>query len=200
MDFEEVFQKYFPAVRSNIIPLGLGSLGILLLGTGLIASLNSSPQEEITFQPAEKSEVQKAKILIDVSGAVIKPGVYSLEEGARIKDALILASGLSGEADREWVDKNLNLAQKISDGSKIYIPLKGENLSSATSVGVVQASNLININSASSAELESLSGIGPVTAGKIIDGRPYQSLEDLVKKKIVGSKVFENIKDKISVY
>lgn len=202
MDFEELIEEYGPFVRSNILPIGLGVLGLILLSTGIIVSFSSKPQEEIVFQPAEKSQtLSKAKILVDVSGGVIKPGVYSLEEGARIKDVLILALGLSSEADRDWVSKNLNLAQKVFDGSKIYIPIVGETaVQGTTSTGVVSTSGLININSASISELDSLPEIGSSRAQKIIDNRPYSKIEDLTTKKVVTSKVFEKIKDKISVY
>lgn len=202
MDFQELLEKYSPLVKSNLVPLGVGIIGLILLVSGIIASTAYKPEEEIIFQSSEdNNKNEKKEIVVDISGAVSSPGVYALEEGSRIKDILILASGLSAEADRDWISKNLNLAQKLSDGSKIYIPAKGEaSLSKTSNVGLVSSEGLININSASSAELESLSGIGPVTASKIIENRPYQAVEDLLNKKILGSKVFEKIKDKISVY
>jgi len=192
-----------PKIRSNIIPLMLGVIGLILLSYGLISSLGSSaePEEDIVFESSDE-KASETKILIDIQGAVVSPGVYSIDANARIKDALIAASGLSSEADREWVAKNLNQAAKVSDGAKIYIPGVGEVGSGMWEAGNagIQTSDLININSASQGELESLPGIGPVTAQKIIDNRPYSSIEELRSKKVVGSKVFEDIKDKISTY
>ncbi len=200
MDFDKYYEEYLPVFKKYWLPIALFLFGLILLVSGLISSLNSK-SEEIIFKPAEdvKSAVTKRKIVIDVSGEVIKPGVYSLEEGSRIQDALILASGLSQNADRDWVSKNLNLAQKLVDGTKIYIPKQGEQIQ-ASSQGTISTSGLININSASSSELDTLPGIGPVTAQKIIDNRPYSSVDELLSKKAVTQKVFDNLKDSISVY
>ncbi len=133
-----------------------------------------------------------------------KPGVYELSFDSRVKDALLAAGGLSKEADSNMVSKSLNLAAKLKDGAKIYIAYSGEpeNLTGAVGGGVLgvgEAEAMVNINSASQAELDSLAGIGEVTANKIIGQRPYTDIEDLLKKKIVGQKVFDGIKSKITV-
>ena len=193
--------------RQNLFPLLIGGLGIVLILFGIVSIVVSNPREGVIFE--EKATSEFAEIFVDVAGAVVAPGVYKLSGGARIQDALISAGGLSGEADREWVAKNLNLSAKLTDGGKIYIPVKSETLRlrsgqelkvQSGEVSSVQTSNLININTAGPSQLDKLPGIGPVTAGKIIDGRPYADINDLVSKKIVGKKVFEQIKEKISVY
>ena len=99
-----------------------------------------------------------------------------------------------------YIEKNVNLAQKLSDGTKIYIPSKTEQ-PGPNSISIINASSngLISINSASAQKLEELSGIGPVTAGEIIDGRPHNSIQDLLDKKIVGQKTFDKIKEQISL-
>ncbi|MBI2420982.1 MAG: helix-hairpin-helix domain-containing protein, partial [Candidatus Levybacteria bacterium] len=97
-----------------------------------------------------------------------------------------------------FIEKNINLASKVTDGMKIYIPRVGESLSSGVNTTISSGSSLVGINSAGQAELEALPGIGPVTAGKIIAGRPYSSIDDLVAKKAVSQSVFEKIKDQIS--
>ena len=132
-----------------------------------------------------------AELVVDIGGEVVRPGVYKLPVGSRIEDALRVAEGLTVGADTNYIEKYLNRAAKVSDGQKLYIPSK-----SASSV----QDNRININSASQGELEGLPGIGPVTAGKIMAGRPYQNISELVGRKIVGTKVFEQIKDQISVW
>lgn len=189
--------------RGQILSIGLFIVGFVLLSGGLIYSLNSSAgsKEDVTFTPASQNVApQESKITVDVEGAVIKPGVYSLNSSARVKDALIATGGLSSDADRGWVAKNLNLALKLSDSMKIYIPFQGDNKVQGTtsSIGGSLISSLININSATLSELDSLPGIGPVTAQKIVDGRPYSSINDLLSKKILKSSVFEKIKDKIT--
>ncbi len=140
---------------------------------------------------------ESRKIAVDVSGGVINPGLYQFSEGSRVQDGLAAAGGLSESADREWVEKNLNLALKLKDSQKIYIPKQGEE--SYADQGITQE-GLININTASSGDLDVLPGIGPVTAQKVIDNRPYGSIDELLIKKAVSKATFEKIKDKISAY
>ena len=209
MDIEELINRYLPLTKRHWLPLVLGFAGLMLLGYGLIGLLGSSSgSNDVIFEKAQTSESasQSGNILVDVEGAVVSPGVYNLPKESRAKDALIASGGVSAQADRLWVSKNLNLALKISDGAKIYIPFEGEKQSSPAQSGSTGGSSTvgiggsININSASEKELDTLPGVGLVTAQKIIDSRPYQALEDLVSKKVVSSKVFDNIKDKITLY
>ena len=209
MDNEELINRYLPLVKRYWLPLILGFAGLILLGYGLIGLFaSSSDSKDIIFERGDSSQnaSQSAMIVVDVEGAVISPGVYNLPGNSRVKDALIASGGISAGADKLWISKNLNLALKISDGAKIYIPFEGEkqgNTQGSTSLGgssTVGGGGLININSASEKELDALPGVGAVTAQKIIDNRPYQALEELVSKKVVSSKVFDNIKDKITLY
>lgn len=110
---------------------------------------------------------------------------------------------MSAQADREKVAQTLNLAAHLVDGAKIYIPALGESApvsggSSGTETGL--GSQTLNLNTASEKDLDSLPGVGAVTAQKIINGRPYAQVQELLDKKIVSSKVFEEIKEKVSVY
>jgi competence protein ComEA len=124
--------------------------------------------------------------------------VYRLDLGSRIDKALQTAGGLTGEADRGWVEKNVNKAQMVVDGYKLYIPKKNQDGLNLQVAGL--QSRATSINSGSQNDLESLPGIGPVTAQKIISGRPYTRLEELTERKIVGQKVWESIKDQISLW
>lgn len=194
-------------VKRNLLPIIFGLCGLIFFAYGLIQlSAQSTSKDDIVFESNEsesKSATSSASLTIDVSGGVEKPGVYKIPADSRMQDAIMLAGGFSKDADREWVSKNLNLALKVKDGTKIYIPVQGEQAQGADVKGVsTVSSNLqgININSASQSELEALSGIGPVTAQKIIDGRQYAGIEELLEKKIVTKSVFEKIKEKITVY
>lgn len=208
MDVQELVSKYSPFVKRNFLPLSLGALGMIFFAYGLIGIFVSSKtvSDDIVFEAnsAQQSPSEVKIIFIDIEGAVVKPGLYKLPQDSRIQDALIAAGGLSASADREYIAKNLNLAIKLTDGAKIYIPSVGEALNGVsvpnTSSQVGNVSGLININSGSQTQLESLPGIGPKTAEKIMEGRPYGSVQELLIKKIVGNKVFSQIKDKISVY
>jgi len=149
--------------------------------------------------------------VIEVSGAVETPGVYKLSTNARVEDALIAAGGISADADRNWMEKTLNRAAKITDGQKIYIPRINEQTGGASannatgyqstsSVGGSDFANTVNVNTASQKELESLWGIGPVTAQNIIEQRPYSTIEELLNKKILKTNVYETNINKLSVY
>lgn len=182
------------------IPIALSFLGVVLILGGIFtSSLNKSRSKEY---PKESLVTAEKTISVDVSGAVLKPGVYQLKTGDRVEEAIKIAGGFSQEANQEYISKYLNMAQKLSDGSKIYIPVVGES-GPAVQTGSVAGSSSqtkVNINTSSQAELEALPGIGPVTASKIISDRPYQKVEELLERKIVSKSVFEKIKDNLVVY
>ena len=179
-------------------------VGVLLIVGGVVMTMvvgggipfdNAQGEEIVAVDSFD--EAQDKEVIVDIAGAVIKPGVYQLEPNARINDALVKAGGLSLEADRGWVSKNLNLAMKLIDGQKLYIPQENEAISLEQGPAL---SGLINVNSASVSELDTLWGVGEATAKKIIDGRPYGSIEELLTKKVIRSNVYEEIKDEVSVH
>lgn len=215
-NFHGFFTGLLASLKPHFLAVSIACIGLILIGYGLITSLMpQSSSGDITFETKgvsgekeSKTSAEKGNIVVDVSGSVAKPGVYRLSENARIEDAILAAGGFSEDADVDWTQHSLNLAAKVSDGMKIYIPKVGEEterdkgvIGGGTSVGVVGASTngLVSINSASSSDLEDLPGIGPVTAGKIIDNRPYGSLDELMSKKAVGNATFEKIKELISL-
>jgi competence protein ComEA len=212
MDFEAIFAQWLPLLKKYWLPLVLGLVGLLFFIYGLIALLGSlSKPQDITFKSsstmneASSSSASKAQsvITVDIEGAVVSPGVYKLAANSIIKDVLVVSQGLSADADRIWVAKSLNLAAKLYDGAKIYIPRVGETavqLLSSNDQSSIGSQSLININTASSDSLDSLPGVGPATITKIVNGRPYQNINELLNKKVVSSKVFDQIKDKILVY
>ena len=150
-----------------------------------------------------------AEVYVDVDGAVVRPGVYRLKDGARVSQAIDAAGGLTAEADVA----GLNRASKVTDGQKIYVPTVGEQhaaaavsgaeSSAATTSGAGSSSGLVNINTASAAELQTLSGIGPSMAQSIIDERskngPFASVDDLMRVSGIGEKKLAKIKDGICV-
>ena len=165
---------------------------------------DASPDDESSAKSSSAAEVY-----VDVDGAVVRPGVYRLKEGARVSQALDAAGGLTVEADVT----GLNRASKITDGQKIYVPTVGEQQaaaavggaesSAATTPGAGSSSGLVNINTASAAELQTLSGIGPSMAQSIIDERTkngaFASVDDLMRVSGIGEKKLAKIKDCICV-
>lgn len=165
---------------------------------------DASPDDESSAKSSSAAEVY-----VDVDGAVVRPGVYRLKEGARVSQALDAAGGLTVEADVT----GLNRASKITDGQKIYVPTVGEQQaaaavggaesSAATTPGAGSSSGLVNINTASAAELQTLSGIGPSMAQSIIDERTkngaFASVDDLMRVSGIGEKKLAKIIDCICV-
>ena len=149
------------------------------------------------------------EVYVDVDGAVVRPGVYRLKDGARVSQAIDAAGGLTAEADVA----GLNRASKVTDGQKIYVPTVGEQQAAAavggaesgaaTTPGAGSSSELVNINTASATELQTLSGIGPSMAQSIIDERTkngaFASVDDLMRVSGIGEKKLAKIKDCICV-
>lgn len=149
------------------------------------------------------------EVYVDVDGAVVSPGVYRLKDGARVSQAIDAAGGLTAEADVT----GLNRASKVADGQKIYVPKVGEQQTVAAdggadggavlASGANDVAGLVNINTASVAELQTLSGIGPSMAQSIIDERskngPFASVDDLMRVSGIGEKKLAKIKDCICV-
>lgn len=205
MDSQSLFDKYSPFIKQNFLVLMLGFFGLIFLGYGLIQYLHQrSDPEGIVLEKAQ-TPVKDVSIMVDVAGAVMHPGVYKVSTDGRMQDALVSAGGLSDDADREWVARIINLAAKVSDGTKLYIPFKGDPaapdvFSSSGYTAGRQQNKQININTANQSELESLPGIGPISAEKIIVNRPYSAIDELVTKKVLSSKVFEKIKERVAIY
>jgi competence protein ComEA len=202
-DFEEFFQKH----KWQVV---VGGLGFFLLGVGIFStvflSLKNSTDSDIEIISNSKEE--QKEIWVHVAGAVERPGLYHLDADARVNDALISAGGLSVEADRDWFEKTANLAQKLEDGAKLYIPAQGEYQFDQSDPGsnkvVGQQTSIfadsqgkINLNTASPDQLDSLPGIGPAYAQRIIDARPFTSLEQIKNIPGIGETTFEKIKDQI---
>ena len=158
---------------------------------------------------SSKKSSSAAEVYVDVDGAVVSPGVYRLKEGARVSQAIDAAGGLTAEADVT----GLNRASKVADGQKIYVPKVGEQQAvtaggeadggAVVTSGANDAAGLVNINTASAAELQTLSGIGPSMAQSIIDERTknglFASIDDLMRVSGIGEKKLAKIKDCICV-
>lgn len=203
-----IIKKYLFECTLLLVAFCIGSVSLLLF-------INDSDVEVSTKTQVESVKPeQKREIVVDVSGAVHKPFVYTFASSARFIDAIQKAGGLTDEADKAFVSRNINYARILSDQEKIYIPtlsdttngVIGENkriieyiLPNAFS-SVTNDTKKTNINTASALQLDQLPGVGKVQAESIIQGKPYYSLEDLLEKDIVSKSTYEKIKDLISVY
>lgn len=141
-------------------------------------------------------------IIVYITGAVPRPGVYALPQGARVQDVISASGGFLAEAEKSQI----NLAALLEDGQKLDIPyIEGGSPILATPGATVAAATteLININTASVADLDSLPGIGPTTAQKIVTYReqngPFVNTEDIINVSGIGPGTYERIKDLITV-
>jgi len=139
-------------------------------------------------------------LYVHVAGAVASPGLYRLERDARVHDAITAAGGAREDADLD----GLNLASKVRDGDKVVVAVKGAGPAPANpNPPAGAAAGKVNLNTASAAELETLPGVGPATAKKIIDYRTanggFRTTKDLQKVSGIGPKRFEAIADLVTV-
>jgi len=183
---------------------------VIAFGSGILIGKNyfaKGSEEIVAIEPVEENVAPINKtIRVYVAGEVKKPDVYELDDGAIVKDAVVLAGGFTDNADTI----SINLAKKLSDGEEIIVYSKVTYASGSTgtvsnAINTNSSANRtgkVNINTASKDELMTLSGIGEVKAQAIIDYRtkngPFKDIHDIVNVSGIGEKTFENIKDSIT--
>nr|WP_285876645.1 helix-hairpin-helix domain-containing protein [Fictibacillus phosphorivorans] len=193
---------------------GVGFFLFLLLGIFIFNQINHPPDTVTSSDPLPlvKDETEKVDsgttkneeevvglgpIMVDVQGSVNRPGVYELNKGDRVIDAIKKAGGFLEEA--EW--RSVNQAEKVTDEMIIYVAAKGEEVQSISSDPEIETEKSLNINAADLTELQTLSGIGPSKAQSIISYReefgPFESIEELLEVRGIGEKTIEEWKDKI---
>ncbi len=180
---------------------------------------NSNKNEENVLGIYKDENANESySIVVNVSGAVVESGVVYLKDGARVGEALEMAGGLSARADAVYVQQHINLAAKVKDEEKIYIPYKGDtwltetqpsNLKSITSLPQSGASQTISegsstntkisLNSSSADMLDTLPGIGAARAQSIIENRPYTSIEELLERKVVSQSIYAQIESLVEL-
>jgi competence protein ComEA len=154
----------------------------------------------------------RSRLVVEVAGAVQRPGVYELPDGARIGDAIEAAGGFGASVDVTAADRALNLAAPVRDGDEIRVPARGEMAASEAGAGGAGGAGggagggaaggngsggLVDLNRASAEELDTLPGVGPATAAKIIAAReeqPFTSVDDLLARKVVGPAALEKLR------
>jgi competence protein ComEA len=198
--------------------VGMAALLVVALVTGFIwyrlgssdsgasSTTSRSPASATTTTNDTAASAKKGeRVTVHVAGAVVKPGVYELDGDGRVIDAVEAAGGGMPEADLN----RLNLAAKLSDGQRVLVQRVGEAAPSApatpgdTNVGSADPSGLVNLNTATPAELEALPGIGPTLAEAIIAERErrggFRSVNELRDVRGIGEKRFADLKDKVTV-
>lgn len=180
----------------------LALIGVIVALISLFRGIIRDSQVQVEFladgETDQRGNVEK--IFVDIEGAVINSGVYELSIGSRVKDVLIMAGGLSGIADRSFCEKNINMAEEVKDGQKIYIP-KVTNTNAPSGYGEAKSSSkTVNVNTGTITELDTLWGIGEAKADSIVKNRPYQNVEELVTKGVLTQNLLDKNREMISVF
>ena len=176
-------------------------VGGVLIVTGIVLAQQQTKGEELIISEPSPSPGSTQLLIVDVEGAVEKPGIYKLASGARVGEAIVVAGGLAAQADRSYVARFINQAELLRDGMKLYIPQVGENQPSSEVLGSTSSlgTTTISINSASESDLDSLTGIGPARAKVIIEKRPYTSISELVTKAGIPQSVLDENQGKLGL-
>jgi competence protein ComEA len=211
--------------RTRWLPLAaIGLAGALGLAAFLVATTGSNPSLDVSgAEPfgsgAGASDALESRatpgsglVLVDVQGAVAHPGVVKLVPGSRVGDAIAAAGGYGPRVDAGRVAGTLNLAAPLHDGDQVVVPSRddpavapssrpGASGETGDSSGSGPATP-IDLNTATAEQLDTLPGIGPVTAAKILAGRaeqPFTSVDDLRTRKLVAAATFDKIKSLVTV-
>ena len=165
--------------------------------------------------PEVVEEEDLCPVLVDISGAVVNPGVYCFKNGASVIDAVKKAKGFTTDAGFKYISMRINLATVMLDNSKIYVPFQTDYNCSLLTFNLPKEvvditipdeeaegesegqEECVSINSGTQSQLETLDGVGPSTALKIIQGRPYEILEDLLNVSGIGEATFNKFKEDI---
>ena len=197
-DMLELWSRHVNSVYKLLI--SLLTVFIVGVGVGYYARFLLAPVSScVSIEPGDgglnimTDDVNK--IVVDLSGAVVAPGVYTLNEGDRVVDVLQAGGGILGDISRLWVSEKLNLAEPLTDGIKVYVPFEWDLPGNAGATvdeiacqsgtegsGNTDGATKVNVNTASASELEKLPGIGPVYAKAIIDSRKHANIDDMKAK------------------
>lgn len=193
---KEDFKDYTYSQRRALIAI---SLVAILFATFLFTNTRGRAVAQESAKPTLTMPAVAKTILIHVAGKVKRPDVYPLLAGSRVSDAIKAAGGANKGVDLG----DINLARVLIDGEQVYVGYVAKANSSSSKSSKSRFTGVININRATKAEFDSLAGIGPVIASRIINYRntngPFLALDDLLKVSGIGSKTLERIRPRLSL-
>ena len=218
-DVKSFLTRLWQQKKMSIVSFGIAV--VVILGAMLFAfapskdnqlHIMSTEEQKLNTEGSYSDSLTEAApertIFVHVAGSVSAPGLYELDEGARVNDAIKIAGWFTDEADQT----SLNLARTLTDGEQLFVPSKtGESSSVASNASISFGSNSntsgtapkINVNRASEDDLQSIPGVGPSLAAKIIKDRenngPFASVDDLTRVSGIGEKKLDSMRDSITI-
>jgi competence protein ComEA len=197
------------AIGAFVMAFGSGSGGTVAVEGGIPLDGGESGVSANADSPAASGDGRI--VVVEIVGAIERPGVFRLPADSRVGDLVAAAGGYGPRVDADRAGRELNLAAALKDGDQIRVPSRddpaapsGRPITGGGGQGAAGApgSGPIDLNRATEAELDTLPGIGPVTAAKIVasrDEQPFAAVEDLRTRKLVGEKTFASLKDLVTV-
>ena len=187
--------------RSQLAVYGAVAIALLLVGARAIRAEGNGTEPFSSFSAGDEKgftiESKGSDLVVHVTGAVADPGVYRLPAGARVTDAVERAGGASGGALLEAI----NLAARLADGQQVVVPKRGPGGAPLTAGGAVGEEGPISLGTATAEQLESIDGIGPVTAGKILEYRDRQgglaSVDQLDEVSGIGPATMDSLRSRL---
>jgi competence protein ComEA len=194
-----------PISRRRALVAGAALLAVLLVGSRLLSHGGSAAPPPPTLPPPTfATTTAPARVVVHVVGAVRRPGLYRLAQGARVADAVARAGGSTRKADLSLV----NLAALVSDGEQVVVPRRGAGVAAAGAAAgaATGASGIptgpVHLNSATVEQLDALPGVGPVTAQKIVDYREkhgaFTSVDELDAVSGIGPARLDQLRDLVA--
>lgn len=197
------------AIGAFVLAFGSGTDGTVAFEGGV--PLDSTSPGTASTDPSGTSANGRI-VVVEIVGAVERPGVFRLPADSRVGDLVAAAGGYGPRVDADRAGRELNLAAALKDGDQIRVPSRDDATPSSprpaggggqgAGAGAGAATGPIDLNRATESELDTLPGIGPVTAARIVASReeqPFASVEDLRTRKLVGEKTFASLKDLVTV-
>jgi competence protein ComEA len=191
------------AVGAFVLAFGSGSSGVVAIDGGAPLATDGSPAGS-SADPSGGTAGGRI-LVVEIVGAVDRPGVFRLPGGSRVGDLVAAAGGYGPRVDTDRAARELNLAAPLRDGDQVRVPSRDDTAATAPRASggpKTDTTGPIDLNGATAAQLDALPGIGPATAARILasrDEQPFAAVADLRTRKLVGEKTFEQLKDLVTV-
>ena len=198
------------AVLAFVLAFADSPDGALIVDGGAALPVpGASAAARVGTEPADAGGASGGAVVVEIVGAVPRPGVFRLPPGSRVGDLIEAAGGYGARVDTARAEQELNLAAALHDGDQVRVPSRDDVVAVATAGepgaaggGDAVAGAPIDVNRATQSELEELPGIGPATALKIIAAReeaPFAAVEELRTRGVLGEKTFEKVRELVAV-